>query len=290
MKFSVSRLEELETKVSKYLEVGKQIPGDKRMELSKVASNIINQINMTDMRINREKTGMLLQLIGGKIVNKTSTGGDEHLTNYVKDHITSMIVKLGHDKQAIGVNMYARVIVELMACHRDMWDLFCYHVFNRCPFLVPFNPPVEGLEEEERMKAKGQRLTEKIDLYIARMGNCAELYGMVLAMLSKKQGFHVPVQTVGWGFLARTLSLRPENGVTAVILHKFLSSAGFFLQQAYCGQFVKLMNYLKTNYILKIGEVTTNGGQQAYTLLQNFLKDFETTRQLKQNVLIDKPW
>lgn len=286
------RLEELEKKVENYLNVQEKVSQAKRLEMNRAAS-IVNQLNLTDNRINREKLQKLLSLLAGRTVDpgRVSTNNDPILTDYVKSLVTSNIVKLGHDKQgaAAAAAAYSWLLVNIVSVHPGMWDLFLYHVFNTCPYLVPLYPVQEdGQSEEDFNKAKGIRNNEKIDSYIGRMGNCAMMYGLVLAMISKRQGFPVQAPVVGWELLARLVSLPPSSGVTAAILHNFLNTAGACLQQAYGRQFLKLMDYMNSVYIVKIKEITADAGTQALTVLQNFMEDFNTTRKLRENELISK--
>lgn len=280
----------MRTKVSEYFTAMEQISPDRRLELQR-AAGIVNQLNLTDSRINREKTAKLLNFLAGKPIDssKISTNGETVLTKFVKNYITNTIVKLGHDKQAAAVDVYSRLLIDLMVHHLDMWHLFQYYICTTCPYLMPFNPVEQDLPGEELlMKTMGPRPTEFIDGYFGRMGTCAQMYGLVLAMITKKPRFPVQAQSIGWDLLARIMCVAPGNGVTAAVLLNFLNTAGFFLQQAYGKQFLKLMDYLSTEYLPKIEKVSKGGGKQACTLLKNFLNEFNATRKMKQSPMIEK--
>lgn len=293
--FNYYRFAEMQKKVEPYLNVQGQVDNKKRMDLNR-AMGVINQLSLINHSVNREKIQNIIRLLSGRQLQigtkMYSTENNPVLMAYVKNHIASMIVKLGHDKQAgggVGVAAYAWLMTELIQIHPDMWDLFLFHMFETCPYLIPIYPLAEeGQSEEEFEKARGLYKKEKQDAFCGRMGNAALMYGLVLYRLKNKpeSAFHAPV--LGWELLVKMCSLPPISGVTAAVLHSFLSAFGVCLQQVYDKQFTKLMVYITTVYLPKIEASTGMGGAQSLDQLKKMIDTLKRTRNFNKYEHVDK--
>ncbi|KAK8737189.1 hypothetical protein OTU49_017433 [Cherax quadricarinatus] len=283
-----NRLEDFKSKVGNFLntvDIMSQKYPEMRMEVHR-ATSVINQLNLTDNRVNREKLQKLISFLAGRDFGpgKATTDTDPVILEYAKNHVISSIIKFGTDRQKTGMGVYAWLLVNLILVFPEMWDLFLYHLYISCPYLIPIKPmQIVGQSEEDFNKTKGMKANEKSDAHIARMGTSATIYGIVLGMISKKREIPIAAPVIGWELLAKLLSLTPTSGVTAIILRNFLEAAGFSLQEAYGKQFLKLMDFLNNVYMNKIQEVTEGAGSQGLSVLQNFMEAFKTTHKIQQD-------
>ncbi|XP_045626092.2 mRNA export factor GLE1 [Procambarus clarkii] len=287
------RLEDLKNKLGNFLTAGdimtEKYPNMK-MEVQKALS-VINQLTATDQRINKEKLQKLTSYLSGREF-RASKGTIENETvviTYAKNLAVSNLIKCGTDKQVSGIAAYSWLMVNLVSCFPELWDLFLYHLFISCPYLLPMKPlPLVGQSEEDFCKSIGMKGNEKSDAHIGRMGTSASMYGLVLAMIIKRKNIPINAPVIGWELLAKHLSLTPTSGVSAVIFVELLKSLGFSLQETYGKQFLKLMDYLINVYMHKIEEVTEGAGAQGLSVLQTFLETFNRTRKIQQHELVDK--
>lgn len=289
------RFADIQKKVEPYLSVQGQVDNKKRMDLNR-AMGIINQLSLINHGVNREKLQNILKLLSGRqlpIGNKMySTENNPVLMAYVKNHLASMIVKLGHDKQSgggVGVAAYAWFMTELIQSHPDMWDLFLFHMYETCPYIIPIYPiREEGQSEEEFEKARGLYKKEKEDAFWGRMGNAALMYGLVLYKLKNKpeSALHAPV--LGWELLVKMCTLPSISGVTATMLHSFLSAFGICLQQVYNKQFTKLMTYITSVRLPEIENSTEMGGAQSLDQLKKMFETLKRTKSFSKYEHVDK--
>lgn len=292
------RYEELMKKMELTLSVQNEINNEKKKDVGRIIA-IINQLDGIDHNINKEKLQKLLNFLAGRNLlhnNKSyCTNNDPLMTAYSKNRLMSHIVKIGHDIIAKNwearVAAYAWLVVSLVAVHPDIWEIFLYHLYTTCPYLVPlYILQMDGQDDEDYDRARGKKPKEKNDAYFSRMGNAAFFFGLILAKMNKKDGMPESAAVVGWKLLAGLLTLDPTPGVSAVVLEGVLNGAGSELQQTYGKQFTKLMTFAIDKYLPKVEEVSSIGGdgQQSLNQLKVLFDEYRRTGKIKPNPHLNK--
>ena len=273
------------------------INNDKKKEIGWIVTTI-NQLDSTNQSVNREKLQKLISYLSGRNVQHNrkvySTNSDPVITAFVKFRLMKDMVKVALDTQAKetgGIAAYAWLIVSLISCFPDLWEVFLYHIYTTCPYLVPLLIyQKEGQSQEDYDRERGKRSKEGLDLYLTRMGNAALLFGLVLAKMHQKGGMPEEAPIVAWKFVAGMLMLDPSPGISAEVLRQFLMGVGADLQQSYGKQFGKLMDYAMTMYWTQLTEITrvANEGESSKNQLQQLFEEYKKTRKLKPNEHIKK--
>ena len=83
----------------------------------------------------------------------------------------------------------------------------------------------------------------------------------------------------GWAWFTRVLNIEPRPDITATLLLDFLQVTGHLLHKTYNKQFIKVLQYLLTDYLPRIRKVTPDGSGGPVTRLEVFLeKVFKTSK------------
>ncbi|XP_068220560.1 mRNA export factor Gle1 [Palaemon carinicauda] len=291
------RFEELQKKIEDNISSLSEVSNEKKKEIGWIFTTI-NQLDSINHNNNREKLQKLIAYLSGRNVQNNKkvycTNNDPLITAYVKFKLIKDIVKVALDTQAKetgGIAAYAWLIVSLMTVYPDLWEIFLYHIYTTCPYLVPlFIYQKEGQSQDDYDKERGKRPKEGFDIYLTRMGNAALLYGLVLAKMCKNSGMPEEAPIVGWKFVAGLLMLDPLPGVSAEILRQFLHGVGSELQQSYGKQFAKLMDYATDSYWIQLEEITNiaKEGESSRNQLQQLFEEYKKTKKLKPNEHINK--
>lgn len=291
------RYEELQKKMEDHINSLNVISNEKKKEIGWIFTTI-NQLDSTNQNINREKLQKLIAYLSGRNVQHNKrvycTNNDPLTTAYVKFKLIKDMVKVALDTQAKetgGIAAYAWLIVSLITLYPDLWEIFLYHIYTTCPYLVPlFIYQKEGQSQDDYDKERGKRPKEGFDLYLTRMGNAALLFGLVLAKMCKISGMPEEAPVVGWKFVAGLLMLDPSPGISAEVLRQFLLGVGSELQQSYGKQFAKLMDYATDSYLVQLEEITNiaKEGESSRNQLQQLFEEYKKTRKLKPNEHINR--
>lgn len=155
-------------------------------------------------------------------------------------------------------------------------DLTLGNLQERCPFLVPMYPKLNDFrgQPDQNIKfmiacgysydSRTQSL-ETEEKYLARMRSMVLIYACILIEDHIGQA---------WTWLASFLSLKPRPVITATILQAFLQEASKALSKAYGRQYKKLLDFIRSDYIKMIEDVTEKPSErQPLIKLKNLLAD-----------------
>lgn len=175
---------------------------------------------------------------------------------------------------------YASVILSLWQEFPDFGKLLLAHFYKQCPYLVPIHlARVIGQSDEEYYTSAGYRYVngkiENQDQFLKRMAGVMRLYSAIIISKPKKShqnGTHPHGLSQGWGWLAATLNLEPKTDITATLLHVFLETAGYAMQNVYKNEFRKLLRYIINVYMPMLKKMHSGG---PYRRLEVLLEEYE---------------
>lgn len=196
---------------------------------------------------------------------------------FCKDTLAKSIVKIG--EQVVSVKTVtafeiASVAVELWQLYPDFGILLYARFKQRCPCLIPYNTAKTTDEsDEEYYKSLGYIYTdgvvEKHDKYIIRMTGIIRLFAAIIAT-ETKSGKALGIGQA-WMIIATTVNIVPQLDITAILLHEMLIITGYHLRKAYSKQFIKMVHYINTDYMIKIDQVTPMGCRGPVQRLKTFI-------------------
>lgn len=138
-------------------------------------------------------------------------------------------------------------------------EVFMSLMADKCPYILGYYPSRGPSETEVHhlvscgytFAADGETL-ESEESFLNRMRAYTRIYGAVIASRHPLSDNHPHAMKNAWNFLSATLSLEPRPGITAAVLHAFLSVCCHRLFDVYKSQFFKLLVFLLREYIPKI--------------------------------------
>ncbi|KAG7332302.1 hypothetical protein KOW79_004136 [Hemibagrus wyckioides] len=269
-----------------------------RMELQKAATIPVSQISSisgSQLKEIFDKIDKLLLgrqvLSGGKSV---STSQHPHGLEFVSYKLAEKFVKQGeeevasHHEAAFPIAVVASGVWEL---HPKVGDLILAHLHKKCPYSVPYYPPMkDGTSIEEYQQILGYRVDESgvegQDSFLKRMSGMIRLYAAIIHLrwpYTNKQGLQIGPHGLnhGWRWLAQMLNMEPLADVTATLLFDFLEVCGNALMKQYQGQFWKLLLLIKEEYFPRIEAATNSGQMGSVTRLEQFLEDALRNKQIE---------
>ncbi|KAM9392006.1 mRNA export factor GLE1 isoform 3-T3 [Pholidichthys leucotaenia] len=190
-----------------------------------------------------------------------------------------------HHEAAFPIAVVASGLWEL---HPQVGDLILAHLHKKCPYAVPWYPPMKnGMSVEEYQRILGYRIEDsKVEdqyIFLKRMSGMIRLYAAIIQLkwpYSSKQESASHGLQHGWRWLAQMLNMEPVADITATLLLDFLEVCGNALMKQYQAQFWKLILLLKEEYFPRIEAVTTIEQMGSVNRLREFLVASLKSRQI----------
>lgn len=255
-----------------------------RQELIKSINTPVNSISSVSpwhMKDKFEKLDALLKCKTVKTGNSTVTANSHpEALIFCKDTLAKKIINIGEQVVSVKTETgfeVASIVTELWKTHPDFGILLYARFKQKCPCLIPYNAAKTDEEtDEEYYKSLCYNYTngvvEKQDKYVKRMTGIVRLFAAIIVTESKS-GKALSISQA-WMLIAATVNLVPQLDVTAIFLHEILIITGYELKQAYGRQFIKMLEYINTNYMKKIDEVTPVGCGGPVQRLKTFINKF----------------
>ncbi|VVC45603.1 GLE1-like [Cinara cedri] len=237
-----------------------------RQELIKAINTPVNSISSASSWHMRDKFDKLHALLMCKTVttgnSSVSVNSHPHALTFCKDTLAKKIIKIGEHVVSVKTGTafdVASIVVELWQMYPDFGILLYARFKQNCPCLIPHNATrTIGESDEKYYKSLGYSYTdgvvEKQDKYVIRMTGIIRLFASII-VTKTKSGKALGIAQA-WIIITATLNLVPQLDITAILLHEMLVITGYHLKKAYSRQFMKIIQYIDTNYMKKIDEVT----------------------------------
>ncbi|XP_025201342.1 nucleoporin GLE1-like [Melanaphis sacchari] len=252
-----------------------------RQELTKSINTPVNSISSVSswhMKDKFDKLDALLKCKTVKTGNSTVTANSHpEALIFCKDTLAKKIINIGEQVVSVKTETgfeVASIVTELWKIHPDFGILLYARFKQKCPCLIPYNAAKTNEEtDEEFYKSLCYNyingVVEKQDKYVKRMTGIIRLFAAIIVTESKS-GKALGIGQA-WMLIAATVNLVPQLDVTAIFLHEILVITGYELKQAYGRQFIKMLEYINTNYMKKIDEVTPIGCGGPVQRLKTFI-------------------
>jgi len=287
----VNMQRELETERHQFMLIDKD-PSLKqfRSDISLFIRTQINSISNSDKEHLNSKTRMLYNLFIGQQVSylnrviQTSQhpNGQSYSMDLAAQTFVTVGTRLVNSVPAIAKSM-ATVINDIII-KNNLQQFRKYILGNlqeRCPFLVPFYPRRSDFTSVTRKEDQSNEMKYKIacgynydsktkslessEKYYARMRSMVLIYASILAQHEDK--------SLSWTWLVSFLSLTPEPVITSTILEAYLQEISKPMSRAFGRQYKKLIDFIKTDYMYMIEQVTEKSERQSLIKLKNQLDD-----------------
>lgn len=240
-----------------------------RQELTKSINTPVNSISSVSswhMKDKFEKLDSLLKCKTVKTGNSTvSANCHKDALLFCKDTLAKKFINIGEQVASVKAETafeVASIITELWQIHPDFGVLLYSRFKQKCPCLIPYNAAKTKEEtDEEYYKSLGYNyidgVVETQDKYVKRMTGIIRLFASII-VTETKSGCALGIGQA-WMIIATTVSLVPQLDITAILLHEMLVITGYNMKKAYGKQFIKMLQYIDSNYMNKIDEVTPIG-------------------------------
>lgn len=255
-----------------------------RQNVTKVINTLVNTISSSNAVHLTEKYNQLDALLSGRLVSVGNThvmiGGNKEALAFCMDTLAQKIITYAEEVMCIKTRVayeISEVIVKLWSTHEQFGKILLAEMKQKCPLLVPFYYPVAKCLSDKKLdyKSFGFKFdslgnVETHEKYLKRMTGIIRLYAAII-ITSSKYNQSVLGLSQAWIFVAGTLNQNPIADITATMLVEFLNITGFSMHQMYGKQYIKLLQYINTNYLKKIIMVTSAGYGGPITRLNSFL-------------------
>lgn len=264
-----------------------------RQELKKSINtpvNTVSSVSSWHMKDKFEKLNSLLRCKTVKTGNSVvSANSHKDALIFCKDTLAQKCINIGEEVASVKIETafeVASVITELWQVHPDFGVLLYARFKQKCPWLIPQHAAKTSKQtDEEYYKSLGYKYTdgivEKQDKYIKRMTGIIRLFASII-VTETKSGKALGIAQA-WMLIAATVNLDPQLDITAILLHEMLIITGYYLKKAYGKQFIKMLQFIDSNYMKKIDEVTPIGCGGPVQRLKTFIS------KVIQVGYIDKP-
>ncbi len=133
-----------------------------------------------------------------------------------------------------------------------------YRMMERCPFAIPRyverkpNQSVDQWKIDQGYQIDSDGVPEAESAYTERMSGILSLLGAIMQSSPTVLGAANPYGIdSAWLWTASVLNIRPQP-ITPYLICSFLDSAGFALLLRYGESFVKLLRFIRDNYLAMI--------------------------------------
>lgn len=252
-----------------------------RQELIKSINTPINSISSVSswhMKDKFEKIDALLKCKTVKTGNSTvSASAHPDALIFCKDTLAKKIINIGEQVASVKTETafeVASIVTELWQIYPDFGELLYARFKQKCPCLIPYNAAKTNEEtDEDFYQSLGYNYTngvvEKHDKYVKRMTGIIRLFAAII-VTETKSGKALGIGQA-WMLIAATVNLVPQLDVTAILLHEMLVITGYNLKQAYRKQFIKMLQYIDSDYMRKVDEITPIGCGGPVQRLKTFI-------------------
>ncbi|XP_025406352.1 nucleoporin GLE1-like [Sipha flava] len=255
-----------------------------RQNLTRVINTLVNTISSTNVRHLNEKYNKLNLLLSGKLVcvanTKVMIGDNKEAMAFCMETLATKLISYAEEVISVKTQVayaIAAVITKLWSVHQQFGKILYAEIKEKCPLLVPFAHPVSPYLTANQIdhKSFGYKFdslgnVESDEKYLRRMTGIVRLYAAII-ITSSKYDQSVIGLSQAWIFVAGTLNQNPVANITATILVEFLNIVGFSMHQSYGKQFIKLLEYILTQYLKKIILITPEGNGGPITRLNSFI-------------------
>ncbi|XP_054168233.1 mRNA export factor GLE1-like [Oppia nitens] len=262
----------------------------KKNELTLFVKTTINTISCESVDHIRDKLNRLTILFneksveyGGKQISCSQKDGS---LNFCISLTTKMFISVSTKQKDISLTM-APIIVLLWSRFPIFGQIFLAHMQDRCPYLVPYYPKRDSAENETNyliacgFTVAKDGIPESEETFINRMRSLVKLYSAVIQC--NIQTNHPHDLKHAWIWVSRLLNLEPRPAITAAVLESFLSITAHKMYRFYGKQFIKLLNFIVSDYLKRIETISPKGTKrQSLVKLQMFCEEF--MKKIRRNV------
>ncbi|KAK9878910.1 hypothetical protein WA026_003737 [Henosepilachna vigintioctopunctata] len=243
-----------------------------RFDCKKAINLTVNAISAVSSEHIRDKYVKLYNLIKGQnvVIGDFQINASKHPKGiqYCIDLLANKFVLQGDlmiSSKPEAAFSFATIIISLWNECPEFGKLLLAYFFKECPYLVPiYIPKMVDQTDEEFYKGQGYKYidgkVERQDKFLKRMTGIMRLYFAILISHPKQgQNGNPHNIKIAWSWLASVLKLQPRIDITATMLHTFLETVGYEMQNHYKMQFFKLLRFLIEKYIPSLKRID-NGG------------------------------
>ena len=264
-----------------------------RNDLKQYRSNLLLFIKTTTNSISsnsqdhiNDKIDRLTRLFSGRNVEYRdqllSLNNSKDAYNFCIYHAANSFLTTGL-KQVLASTKsaysFAQVIVCLWVQFDDFGKILLAFFYEMCPYTVPYYPTKDENDDELTYKiscgycVKKDGCLEAEDKFLNNMRALIKLYAAIIQTSKSNNPLNL---RFGWIWLASILNLDPIGSISPAVLHSFLSITDSKLKKVYGKQFVKLIKFIKTDYLPKI-EALKLSNIQAKSQLQTYIDELLKT-------------
>ncbi len=165
----------------------------------------------------------------------------------------------------------AQVVLDVGIHQKMLIPVLVHLMMARCPYAVPrYVEREEGRTDQAHRLAMGYLLIEGNQIegeqtYTERMAGMISLYGAIVQGEPTIGVANVYGIENGWVWLASILNIKPHP-ITPFVICAFLENAGYVMWRKYKDHFVKLMHFVRTQYLQMIppGSVAAKTRMEIY--------------------------
>jgi nucleoporin GLE1 len=191
---------------------------------------------------------------------RISADGHPKALNFTLNFAAKTFISVG-GKQVLSVPRAAfpmgAIISLLWEQYPAFGDLFLAHLMEKCPYIAGYYPTKQADESDVAhliacgyVYGSDNESLESEESFLNRMRALTRIYGAIVQ--SNVGPSHPHGIKFGWMFLSKLLNMEPLPGITAAVLHAFLTATLFKMLKLYKNQMKKLMLFIKNDYLLRI--------------------------------------
>ena len=245
-----------------------------RFELTAAVGRLISTLNSQQMSPFKD----ILSLLNGQSVissgNKlVSIGAHTSAFHFCVDKLAKKIVEQATESSKQNSALYVKLALHLSSSYPLFSSLLKAHLALISPISVPFNP-AKTKNEAEYFAAQGYKMDdngclEDENKFLSRQSSYMTFYADL--MLSGSDNSWCMAQI--WKWLARLLNQQPSEGISATALYRVLFQAERKLLKCYQRQYIKILKFIKEDYMNKIERVTGVGKKGPVVRLRTFVEN-----------------
>lgn len=185
------------------------------------------------------------------------------------------------------------IVALLWQRHPTFGQVFLAQLVEKCPYVIGYYPSKDKDDTDVSyliacgyVYGSDNETLETEESFLNRMKALTRLYAAITQ--SSLVGEHPCGLRAAWGYLSRILNTEPRPGITASIIHAFLTTTLFKLLVCYKSQVVKLVQFINADYLSRIERASAQEvKKQAIVTLKMFVED--VMKKMRRNPNAIKP-